>query len=162
MDSTGFHLDGKYNQESSSEGLIKITKGYSRDHRPDLNQVVVQLICEGPAGIPVLMEPLNGNNSNKDSFRETIQNHIDQLNDDFKLEYIVADSALYVSETLKEMNDFFWISRVTLTDAQGLIKNIAPDLMANPTVMSWRALGNNYAEVNQRWLVVFSPQAQWA
>jgi transposase len=45
LDSTGFHLDGKINPESSSEGLVKITKGYSRDHRPDLNQVVLQLIC---------------------------------------------------------------------------------------------------------------------
>jgi len=143
LDSTGFHLDGKLNPESSSEGLIKITKGYSRDHRPDLNQVVLQLICEGQAGIPLLMEPLSGNNSDKDSFRQTIANHIGQLNDDFKLEYIVADSALYVSETLTEMNDFFWISRVpsSLTDAQELIKNIAPDLMANPTVMSWRTRG---------------------
>jgi transposase len=143
LDSTGFHLDGKYNQESSSEGLIKITKGYSRDHRPDLNQVVLQLICVGLAGIPWLMEPLNGNNSDKDSFRQTIAHHIGQLNNDFKLEYIVADSALYVSETLAEMNDFFWISRVpeTLTNAVELIKNIAPDLMANPSVMAWRTRG---------------------
>ena len=49
--------------------LVKITKGYSRDHRHDLNQVVLQLICYGLAGIPLLMEPLNGNNSDKDSFR---------------------------------------------------------------------------------------------
>jgi len=161
LDSTSFHVDGKYNQESSSEGVVKVTKGYSRDHRPDLNQIVLQLICEGQAGIPLLMEPLNGNNSDKDSFRQTIAHHIDQLRDDFKLEYIVADSALYVSETLAEMNDFFWISRVpeTLTDAIDLIRNIAPDLMANPSVMSWRTLGNNFAGVNQRWLVVFSPQA---
>ena len=152
LDSTGFHLEGKYNQESSSEGLIKITKGYSRDHRPDLNQVVLQLICEGQAGIPLLMEPPHYNNSDKDSFRQTIAHHIGQLNDDFKLEYMVADSALYVSETLTEMKDFFGMSRVpeTLTDAQELIKHIAPDLMANPSVMAWRTLGNNYAEVNQR------------
>jgi len=161
LDSTGFHVDGKYNQEPSSEGLIKITKGYSRDHRPDLNQVVLQLICENQAGIPLLMEPLNGNNSDKDSFRQTIANHIDQLNNEFKLEYIVADSALYVSKTLIEMNDWFWITRVpeTLTDAQELIRNIAPDLMVNPQKMSWRCLGNHFAGVNQRWLVIFSPQA---
>ena len=46
-----------------------------------------------------------------------------------------------------------------MTDAQELIKNIAPDWMANPQGMAWRTLGNNYAGVNQRWLVVFSPQA---
>ena len=46
MDSTGFHVDGKYNSDEEPEaGVIHITKGYSRDHRPDLNQVVLQLIC---------------------------------------------------------------------------------------------------------------------
>jgi len=70
LDSTGCNEDGKYNQESSSEGLIKITKGYSRDHRPELNQVVLQLICEGQAGIPLLMEPPHYNNSDKESFRQ--------------------------------------------------------------------------------------------
>jgi len=143
LDSTGFHLDGKYNKEEPEPGLVKIAKGYSRDHRPDLNQVVLQLICEGQAGIPLMMEPLNGNNSDKESFRQTIQNHIGQLNEDLKLEYLVADSALYVSKTLVEMNDFFWISRVpeTLSYAQELIENIAPDLMTNPQEMTWRTKG---------------------
>lgn len=53
MDSTGFHTDGEYpsagsghrnSNEAPEEGVVHITKGYSRDHRPDLNQVVLQLI----------------------------------------------------------------------------------------------------------------------
>ena len=162
LDATGFHVDGKYNSaHPPEEGVVQITKGYSRDHRPDLNQVVLQLISERQAGIPLLMEPLCGNNSDKESFRQTIQNHIKQLRSDFKLEYIVADSALYVAKTLVEMNDFFWISRVpeSLTNAQELIENIAPDLMENTDQMIWRTLGSNYAGVNQRWLVIFSPEA---
>jgi len=68
LDATGFHLDGKYNSdEEPEEGVVQITKGYSRDHRPDLNQIVLQLISERQAGIPLLMEPLNGNNTDKDS-----------------------------------------------------------------------------------------------
>jgi transposase len=43
--------------------VVHITKGYSRDHRPDLNQVVLELIVEHQAGIPVLMQPLSGNSS---------------------------------------------------------------------------------------------------
>jgi transposase len=40
-DSTGIHTDGQYNSgEEPENGVIHITKGYSRDHRPDLNQVV--------------------------------------------------------------------------------------------------------------------------
>ena len=56
LDSTSFHLHGEYNNIETSEnrsrsGLevyqerpILITKGYSRDHRPDLKQCVLDLI----------------------------------------------------------------------------------------------------------------------
>jgi transposase len=40
LDSTSFHVDGRYNsEEAPDEHVIHITRGYSRDHRPDLNQV---------------------------------------------------------------------------------------------------------------------------
>jgi len=51
-----FHVDGKYNSDDvPEEGVVQITKGYSRDHRPDINQVVLQLICERQAGIPLTL-----------------------------------------------------------------------------------------------------------
>ena len=52
IDTSSFHVDGVYNsgQEDVPEGVIHITQGYSRDHRPDLNQVILQLICEHQAG----------------------------------------------------------------------------------------------------------------
>lgn len=60
LDSTSFHTDGQYNSETEPEdGVVQIPQGYSRDHRPDLNQVVLQLSVERQAGIPLLMEPLN-------------------------------------------------------------------------------------------------------
>ena len=44
IDSTSFHVDGVYNSDQEApEQLIHITKGYSRDHRPDLNQVVLPI-----------------------------------------------------------------------------------------------------------------------
>lgn len=65
------------------------------------------------------------------------------MRSDFKLEYIVADSAWDKAKTYEEMNDFFWISRVpeSLTNAQELIESIAPDLMENPDQMTWRTRG---------------------
>jgi len=57
LDSTRFHVDGVYNsrEEEPPAKVIHITQGYSRDHRPDLNQVILQLISENQAGIPLLM-----------------------------------------------------------------------------------------------------------
>ena len=164
LDATSFHTDGRYNSasEEPEEGVIHITKGYSRDHRPDLNQVALQFICERQAGIPLLMEALSGNNSDKESFRSIIKTHIAQMRGDFKVEYIVADSALYVAETIKNMNDFLWVSRVpeTLTLACDMIHAIAPDLMNNLEKGSFRSLGTVYGDVRQRWLVVYSPEAR--
>lgn len=104
LDSTSFHTEGQYNSnEEPQEGVIHITEGDKSDHRPDLNQVVLQLICERQAGIPLLMEPLSGNNSDKTSFRNLINAHVDQMHTDFRVEYLVADSALYTAETLADM-----------------------------------------------------------
>jgi transposase len=56
LDATGFHLDGKYNSDDvPEEGVVQITKGYSRVSRPDINQVVLQLISERQAGIPLTL-----------------------------------------------------------------------------------------------------------
>jgi transposase len=48
--STSFHVDGRYNSdEELGEHVIHITRGSSRDHRPDLNQVMLDLIVEPQA-----------------------------------------------------------------------------------------------------------------
>ena len=42
LDSTSFHVDGRYNcDEEPAEQVMHITRGDSRDHRPDLNQVML-------------------------------------------------------------------------------------------------------------------------
>jgi transposase len=135
LDSTSFHTEGQYNSELEPvAGVVHITRGYSRDHRPDLNQVVLQLIVERQAGIPLLMEPLNGNSSDKVSFRDTIKAHISQLQTEVGLEYLGADSALYTAETLPQMQGFFWFSRVpdTLSLARALIQTVAPAWQQTP------------------------------
>ena len=55
------------------EGLIHITKGYSRDNAPELNQVALQLICAHKSSIPLWIEALSGNSIDQKSFRETVK-----------------------------------------------------------------------------------------
>ena len=140
---------------------MQITQGYSRDHRPELNQVVLQLLVERQAGIPLLMEPLSGNSSDQASFRQTIRAHINQLQQAVGIEYLGADSALYTAETLPQLQPFFWFSRIpeTLTLARDLLQVVAPDWMCTPDKMNWCSLCVRYAEVQQRCLVVWSPAA---
>jgi transposase len=40
---------------------MHITRGSSRDQRPDRNPVLLDVLVEHQAGIPMLMQPLSGN-----------------------------------------------------------------------------------------------------
>lgn len=120
-----------------------------------------QLICERQAGIPMMMQSLDGNSSDKTSFHDTVNSHIEQLHSDFHVEYIVADSALYSADTLKDMQDFLWLSRVpeTLKLAREVIHSVASELMKEPSQTTYRSLCVTYGGIKQRWVVVFSPEA---
>lgn len=169
MDSTDFHVDGVYNsrEEPHKEGetgtVIRLTQGYSRDHRPDLNQVVLNLIVENQAGIPLHMAGLDGNTSDKTAFTNTVTEHIGQLQAVPSIEYIVMDSAGFTEKTIKACENVIkWISRVpeTLTEAK---------LAIATTYDNWQSLAEGYEYVPltsecygipQRWLLVFSKEAQ--
>jgi transposase len=63
LDSSSFHVDGDYQQqhETVESGAIHITQGYSRDHRPDLKQFIVDLMCSGDGDIPLYLRVGDGN-----------------------------------------------------------------------------------------------------
>jgi len=162
IDTTSFHVDGEYNsKQEPKEGVIQITKGYSRDKRPDLNQVGLELIVENQAGIPLIMQSLSGNESDKTSFTEAVTNHIKQLKTDLDFEYIIGDSALYTANSLKKLGNTLWITRVpeVLKDAKKTIEEISAELMIDLDKESCRSLSMTYAEIEQRWVVYYSPQA---
>lgn len=50
LDATSFHLDGESHRNFDAN-MMHIIQSYSRDHRPDLNQIVFNLITENRAGI---------------------------------------------------------------------------------------------------------------
>jgi len=163
IDTSSFHVDGVYNsgQEDVPEGVIHITQGYSRDHRPDLNQVILQLICEHQAGIPLWMDALSGNSSDKASFRETLNAHLEQLHGGVGLSLIVADSALYTAKTLQDLGGFPWITRVpeTIGGTRELILAVSGEWLETRPERAYTELGTCYAGVKQRWLVVYTQAA---
>lgn len=164
MDSTDFHVDGTYNSECKPEegsSTIFITKGYSRDHRPDLNQVVLNLITDNQAGIPLHMEVLSGNSSDKSVFRDTIKHHIGELQNVSPSCYMVMDSAGYTKEGIVEFSHLTnWISRVPES-----IKE-AKDFIATNDIWKesekgykYSACTSVYGGIEQRWVLVFSKEA---
>jgi len=53
LDATSFSFHGEYDSEEGPEdGVIRIQQGYSRDHRPDLNQVVLDMGAQAEGRAP--------------------------------------------------------------------------------------------------------------
>jgi transposase len=170
LDTTSFHVDGRYNShEAPDEQVVHIIPGYSRDHRPDLNQVRLELIVEHQAGIPVLMKPLSGNSSDAPEFGQVIKAHMAQLHTTYGATYLVADSALYSADNLQKLAEtqMKWITRVpaTLGEAQAVLAQADPQTMA-PLREGYRCrvVSSTYGGVAQRWVLLYSeprqPQAQ--
>jgi transposase len=162
LDSTSFHVDGRYNSAEEPEAqVIHITRGYSRDHRPDLNQVMLDLIVEHQGGIPLLMKPLSGNTSDASGFGHIVTEHIAQLHATYGTTYLVADSALYSEENLHKLAQIgsAWITRVpaTLAEAQTALAQTTPEAMR--LLMAgyrYRVLASTYGGVAQRWVLIDS------
>jgi transposase len=170
LDSTSFHVDGRYNSdEEPAAQVVHITQGYSRDHRPDLNQVMLALIIEHQAGIPVLMKPLSGHSSDAPEFGRIVKEHMAQLQTTHGTTYLVADSALYSEANLQQLakTRIKWMTRVpaTLHDAQAMLAQADLQTMA-PLTDGYRyhLLSSTDGGVAQRWVLIYSahrhPQAQ--
>lgn len=163
LDSTTFSLHGQYDRETD-ERAIEITYGYSKDHRPDLKQTVLALICSQQSAIPSWLAVLNGNQSDKQSFVEIIHAYRTQLeashDDDC---YYVADSALYSADNIQTLSQVLWLTRVpaTLKAVKQLYRQVDPAEMqaAQEAGYRFRELGSSYGQVRQRWALIFSEAA---
>jgi transposase len=163
LDSTSFAVEGEY-AESEVVGEaapvpITLTYGYSRDHRPDLKQFVMNLVCWGDGDIPGLIELSDGNQSDKTRFAGLMQAFKSQWN--FEGLY-VADSALYSKENLQQLAGLRWITRVplTVTAASELVNQLSESALT-PTELDGYRIATvccDYGGVQQRWMVVESQQ----
>jgi transposase len=161
LDSTSFHLHGQYAQKASSESevegikAIEITYGYSRDHRPDLKQFMMNLICVGDGDIPVLLEMASGNQSDKDKFAEILTGFKEQWNFDG---LCVADAALYSADNLQAMTGIKWLTRVPLTlkESKEVIESNIELQESNSKGYQIAERTSQYAGINQRWFVIES------
>ena len=160
LDSSSFHLHGQY-QAEAEEGVIEITYGYSKDHRPDLKQVVVNLITGHRSALPVWMEALSGNESDKHSFPKSIQAFCQQMQSAGEVIFVI-DSAIYAAANLEALRETHWLTRVpeTIAEAKRLIAETAMEAL-RPLSEGYAGceVSSTYGGVEQRWLVVYSAAA---
>jgi transposase len=163
LDSTTFTLHGEYNSECEDipDELIHITKGYSKDNAPDLNQVVVQLICSNRSSIPMWLEALSGNTSDKKSFAKTVKEFQKQFKAK-EMPFIVMDSAFYSAKNIVECSDLKWVTRVpeTVKEVKTLYSSIDRNAMTIAgNGYQYLTVESEYGDVQQRWLIVHSEHA---
>jgi transposase len=114
LDTTSFSLSGAYVPESD-EQAITITHGYSRDHRPDLKQAVLELMVSQDGGVPFVSKSWDGNTSDIEVFQERAQALMAALQNAPSPRYLIADSQLYHEDNAPNLQQLGFITRIPNT-----------------------------------------------
>jgi len=128
VDTTSFSVSGQYSMASEGKepgeeaarssreaAVIAITSGYSRDHREDLKQWMIALATTHDGDVPLFLQPLDGNSSDKVSLLAaitTIQAQWREANGEPGV--YVAESGAYSESNMRQLNEagVKWVSRV--------------------------------------------------
>ena len=150
--------------QESSPKIIQINHGYSKDHRPDLKQLMVGLITTTKYRIPVWIEALSGNSHDSVVFAETIESYCEQFSDDdLKETLFIMDAGWYTAKNVREyQSEVSWISRVpeTIKLAQKTVEGFDPSqLEKDDKGYCYQSYEVCYGDVNQRWLTVYSEKS---
>ena len=161
VDTTSFSVNGAY--ENENEHVIAITYGYSRDHREDLKQWMLALATTHQGDIPLFLQPLSGNSSDKESLVRVIADVHAQLRqkDPEEKPIYVADSGLYSASNMLTLNQagVRWVSRVPETSKDAKAAVIQDGQAWQSSADSTRQLVVLHKELTQgreRWIVVRS------
>lgn len=173
FDTTSLNVYGEYEVDTSTDTIEEmksneppfiITYGHSKDHRPDLKQMILTLATTGP-GFPIWMEAHSGNASDKTILQagaSRMRAFCQQLKSAPSFLY-VGDSAFY-EKCVKENVEFKWLSRAPerLNETKKWVD--MPDEQ-----FQWIALDDgykmtslvdaHYGNVAQRWVLIHSEKA---
>jgi transposase len=159
LDTTSFSLTGDYVPDSD-EHAIAITHGYSKDHRPDLKQAVLELMVSQDAGVPLMSKSWDGNASDSKIFQERARALMTTFKGSPNPRYLVADAKLYSEENAANLAKLDFITRIP-----GTLKLVGQVIGQALTWDTWCCLDETtrYQSIElchygmaQRWLVVWS------
>jgi len=144
VDATRFHVHGVYGSGEEGQTVdagdepraIRLTHGYSRDHRPDLQQWGMNRVCADSGGLPLLCAPGDGNRSDRAEPVRLVGRYRESLN---LGAVVVLEGASYSRENLR-----------------ALLEGEFPREAWTPLLPGYRGLAveREYGGVRQRWLLV--------
>src|SRR5882724_11242420 len=163
LDTTSFSLSGAYVPERD-EQAITITHGYSKDHRSDLKQAVLELMVAQDGGVPLVSKSWDGNTSDTQIFQERAKALMATFQHSPTPRYLVADSKLYNEDNAATLKTLGFITRIPNT--LKLVVQVITQVLRWDT---WHRLDDTtrYQRIElchygmaQRWLVVSSQGAR--
>jgi transposase len=162
LDTTSFSLTGDYVPESDQQA-IAITHGYSKDHRPDLKQAVLELMVSQDGGVPLVSKTWDGNASDSQIFQDRAKALLSTFAQSPTPRYLIADSKLYSKDNAAQLKPLGFITRIP--DTLTLVSQVIRQALREDT---WQALDDttryhrlelcHYGMV-QRWFVICSEAA---
>jgi transposase len=164
VDTTSFSVSGEYVQgETAGEtAVLAITYGYSRDHRADLKQWMLALATTHDGEVPLFLQPLDGNSSDKVSRLSAITAIQTQLREaGEEVSVYVADNWVYSETNMKQLNQagVRWVSRVsgTMTQAKTLIQEGSESWQqSEDETVHWFNRELELPQGRERWVVVYT------
>lgn len=157
LDTTNFSLEGKYLPDMDKKE-IKITYGHSKAKRPDLKQVVLELMVSQDGGIPFISKSWSGNTSDNEIFESRAKEIINSAK--MSESYTIADSKLYSKDNAENLKHLKFITRIpgTLKEENKVIENLLENNKWIELDKSnfYQCVDLEHYEIEQRWLVVWS------
>jgi transposase len=162
LDTTSFSLSGAYVPERD-EQAITITYGYSKDHRPDLKQAVLELMVSQDGGVPFGSKSWDGHTSDIEVFQERARALMAAFQNAPSPRYLIADSKLSHEDNAPNLHNLGFITRIPHT--LGTVSQVIAQALMWDT---WHRLDDKtryqglelcHYGMAQRWLVVHSEAA---
>ena len=172
LDSTSIAVHGEYkkptpeaqeelvitSEQEAEPVAIEVVRGYSRDHRPELKQFMVNLVCSRDGGVPLGLKVGNGNDSDAQQFGKLMKEFKERWTTN---QMLVVDAAFYSEPNLQEVKSLKWLSRVpqTLKEAKHLISTEEKKLTEGECDLEdyrlWE-IEKEYGGIPQRWILIES------
>ena len=156
-DTTSFSLYGNYEKHDSEVNTIEITYGHPKDNRWDLKRYVLNMMCN-QEGIPLFIETLSGNASDKTTLVKAVKKIQNNLELDEKV-YHIADSAIYSEDNITELGEkTLWITRVpaTINEVKDLQNTDVKLEFCTDERYSYHETISSYGGMEQKWVLIQS------
>jgi transposase len=162
LDTTSFTLTGAFVPDSDEHAIL-ITHGYSKDHRPDLKQVVLELMVSQDGGVPCVSKSWDGHTSDIHVCQERAQALMTAFEHTPSPRYLVADAKLYHADHAPHLKPMGFITRIPTT--LSVVSQVIRQALEWDT---WHPVDDNlryqrlelcHDGMAQRWLVVYAQAA---